>query len=109
MLAPLLRLTATRHQVLLQAENLAREQEDYRARGLAPIPPAQVVQRLSAAKRKPQKSATELVIRSSGNEVLAQAARGRGGALTISVPNLTVDDRVALHEALDQIIDTFAR
>ena len=89
-LAPLLRLPPQRERMIAEARAVGAMQAERAAQGTAPIPPAAVLQRLTAAAKAPSRTSKpggECVIWDSDGSVVARGQRmGRGGAVTISVP-----------------------
>jgi ParB family chromosome partitioning protein len=112
-LAPLLRLPPQRERMLAAAQALGADQAGRRAEGAAALPPAVVLQRLTAAARSPLRagrSGGDCVIRDSDGSIVASGRRaGRGGAVTITVPTPERFESPHLLSALRSILEHFRR
>lgn len=109
-LAPLLRVPLKRQRILAVAEALAREQEEQREAGAAPLPPASVLRRLAAAaasRERPGRAAFYEVQDANG-ALIAQGARARGGAITVSFPQRPHQNAATLLAATREILAHFA-
>jgi ParB family chromosome partitioning protein len=85
-LAPALRSPAGQKRVLAAAEALAAEQQGRAGEGKPFIGPGEVTRRLAAPSRTPKWTTNRAEARDSAGRVIAQAERGRGGRITITIP-----------------------
>ncbi|MEJ1977659.1 MAG: hypothetical protein WDN49_17675 [Acetobacteraceae bacterium] len=93
-LAPLLRAPQTRERILAAATDLAQQQATLVGEGAPPLAAASVVRSLAkAAEAKPARRAPkEVVLRGRGGQILARGQAGRGGQVSISLPNASGRD-----------------
>lgn len=85
-LAPLLRAPASRARLLGQAEGIAAEQAVRHGAGDSWLAAAAVTTRLTEAPRPPCPAPQRAEARDAKGRVIARAERGRGGAVTITIP-----------------------
>lgn len=85
-LAPLLRTQVTQRRVLQVAKTIADEQNAKADEGKPYILPAEVTRRLTDLPRAPRKAPRHAEAKDAQGRVIARAERGRGGAITITIP-----------------------
>ncbi len=85
-LAPLLRTQVTQRRVLQVAKTIADEQNARADEGKPYILPAEVTRRLTDLPRPPRKAPQHAEAKDAQGRVIARAERGRGGAITITIP-----------------------
>jgi ParB family transcriptional regulator, chromosome partitioning protein len=114
-LAPLLRTNEPSDRVHAEAKRIIANQAELSARGESPLPPAAVMQRLTAAARAhagPRQTSgrREHVVRSSEGHILARGQQEeRGGGVTIRVPSPTRHARAAVISAVGEILEHLAQ
>lgn len=110
-LAPVLRLPPARLRVLEASAALAAEQAQLFARTGARIAPAEVLERLVKAARRPRPklaaaAAKEHVIRDGSGSVVALCLKAaRGGGATIRIPEVSSHDSETVLQALGELLD----
>jgi hypothetical protein len=109
-LAPLLRVPKSRERVMTAAAELAAEQSARRMRGEPHVPAATVVRQLTASPVLPsaRTSRREAVVRAEDGVILARGTRGRGGALSISIPMPGKHNRPQVLAAVAEILNQIA-
>lgn len=113
-LAPVIKVAEQRERVLAEAIRLVAEQADLAAGGQPALAPAVVLHRLvrAATEARPVRSAPgkEFIVRNPEGVIVARGQRaGRGGGITIAVPNPSKHERPALIGAFEEIIAHFVR
>jgi ParB family chromosome partitioning protein len=113
-LAPVIKVPEQRVRVLDEAMRLVAEQTDLVVGGQPALTPAIVLHRLLRAAKdaRPVRGALpkEHVVRNQEGVVVARGQRaGRGGGITIAVPNPSKHERLALNAALEEIISHFVQ
>lgn len=102
-LAPALRAPASRNHVLAQAEAIGADQARRREAGEGLVAPGQVLSRLLTSPRPARKAASKVEQKDGQGRVVARAERGRGGAVTISLPRPGLHGREELLEAMMRV------
>lgn len=108
MLAPLLRVPATRSRILLAAEALSEEQASAQRAGLPRLPPIGVLRRLVAGandKKKAASSKPMMSVRGDDGALLAQGRRGRGGGIDLHIPPFPNGNRSSVMTAVGELLE----
>ena len=85
-LAPLLRTQVAQRRMLQTAKAITAEQRVRADEGKPYVPPAEVTRRLTDLPRAPRKASQNAEAKDAQGRVIARAERGRGGAITITIP-----------------------
>jgi ParB family transcriptional regulator, chromosome partitioning protein len=106
-LAPLLRVPPMRERMIAAAALLAHQQAASAGEGRSPVLAASVVRSLvQAAEQKPgRRVSKEIVIREPGGAILARGQGGRGGLVSLTLPNVPSRDRAEVMKTVAALLD----
>ena len=107
-LAPLLRTPVAQRQMLQTAEAIAAEQRAKVDEGKPYISPAEVTRRLIDLPRAPRRAPQRAEAKDAQGRVIARAERGRGGAVTITIPKPDGLDGSELLAGVMKLLETLS-